>query len=301
MNEIRSKGGKKAAKVAITANCFLTFFNILIGLLSGSYALVSEGAHTLSDVITSVIAYIGFHIGQKPADKEHPMGHGRSESISGLIIVIFLAMVSYEIISEALKKIIFHQEITTPSYLAIVMAIIGIIVNYGVSRYIINIGKEINSPAIIADGEHQKTDIFSSLAILLGVLAANCGFPIADPIIGLIIGCLILKTAYEIGKDNVNNIMGAIPSQELIKEVENAANSVPNVSKAHNIKIDYQGAYATVTLHIELDGNMNLYESHKIVHEVQRTIVEKVDVIKYASVHACPIGLEYDHLQELDK
>lgn len=301
MDEIRQQGGKKAATIAITANCFLTFFNISVGLLSGSYALISEGAHTLSDITTSIIAYIGFKIGQKPADKEHPMGHGRSEAISGLVIVIFLAMVSYEIISEALKKIIFHQTITIPSYLAIIMAIIGIIVNFVVSRYIINIGKKINSPAIIADGEHQKTDIYSSLAILLGVFAANLGFPIADPIIGLIIGCLILKTAYEIGKDNVNNIMGTIPSPELTKEVENIANSVPKVSKAHNIKIDYQGSYATVTLHIELDGNMNLYESHKIVHEVQRTIVEKIDVIKYASVHSCPAGLEYDHLQELDK
>ena len=99
MDDFRSKAGKKAATVAIVANCFLTIFNISIGIFSGSYALVSEGAHTLSDVTTSIIAYIGFKIGQKPADEEHPIGHGRAEAIGGLIIVLFLAMVAYDILT----------------------------------------------------------------------------------------------------------------------------------------------------------------------------------------------------------
>ena len=98
MDEFRQKGGKKAAIVAISANCILTILNVTVGIIAGSYALVSEGAHTLSDVATSVIAYIGFYIGQKPADDEHPIGHGRAEAISGLIIVIFLVIIAWEII-----------------------------------------------------------------------------------------------------------------------------------------------------------------------------------------------------------
>ena len=111
MDEFRGKAGKKAATVAITSNCILTVLNIFVGLMSGSYALVSEGAHTLSDVATSVIAYIGFRIGQRPADKEHPIGHGRAEAISGLIIVLFLGMVAYEIITGAFDKLIHHAAI----------------------------------------------------------------------------------------------------------------------------------------------------------------------------------------------
>ena len=90
MDEFRQKGGKKAAIVAITANCILTVLNVAVGLMSGSYALVSEGAHTLSDVVTSIIAYVGFYFGQKPADEEHPIGHGRAEAISGLVILLEL-------------------------------------------------------------------------------------------------------------------------------------------------------------------------------------------------------------------
>ena len=167
MDEFRNKGGKKAATVAIISNCFLTVLNIAVGLMSGSYALVSEGAHTLSDVATSVIAYIGFRIGQKPADEEHPIGHGRAEAVSGLVIVLFLAMVSYEIISGAIVKLIHPELITTPDIYAAFMAVFGIFINLLISNYIIKIGKEINSPAIIADGKHQKTDIFSSIAILI--------------------------------------------------------------------------------------------------------------------------------------
>ena len=301
MDEFRNKAGKKAATVAIIANCFLTVFNIAIGMIAGSYALISEGAHTLSDVITSIIAYLGFKIGQKPADDEHPIGHGRAEAISGLVIVIFLVLVSYEIMLGAIEKLINPSTITVPETIAAIMAIFGIIINFAVSEYIIRIGKQINSPAIVADGKHQKTDIFASIAILAGVIASNLGFPIIDPLVGLIIGFFILKTAYEIGKENIDNIMGKVPSKELISEIEKVANnSTPKAQNAHEIKVDCLGSYATVTLHVEVDGSMTLDEAHKIIHIIQNNITQEIPEIKYAVVHACPIGLEYNHDQEID-
>lgn len=301
MDEFRQKGGKKAAMVAIIANCILTVLNIVVGSISGSYALISEGAHTLSDVTTSIIAYIGFYIGQKPADSEHPIGHGRAEAISGLIIVIFLVIVAWEIISGAFVKIMNPSLITVPDTLAAIMATIGIFVNLAVSNYIIELGKEIRSPAIVADGKHQQTDIFASVAILVGVLVSNLGYPILDPIIGLVIGIFILKTAYDIGKENIDNIMGKVPSEDFLQKIRTVANNTPNAKNAHNIKINYLGAYATVALHIELDGNMTLEESHKIVHEVQNNIIREIPEVKYVMVHACPVGLQYNHDQEIDK
>lgn len=301
MDEFRSEGGKKAAKIAIIANCILTILNIAVGIFSGSYALVSEGAHTLSDVATSIIAYLGFVVGQKPADENHPIGHGRAEAISGLVIVVFLALISYEIITGAIDKILHPSLITIPDTYAAIMAVVGILVNLKISDYIISIGKEINSPAIVADGKHQKTDIFSSVAVLVGVVISNMGYPILDPIIGLVIGCLIIKTGYEIAKENIDNIMGKLPSEELITEIRDIANEAAKTNTAHDIKIDYLGSYALVTLHIELDGNMSLNESHKIAHAVQERIVDEIPIVKSAVVHTCPIGLKYDHKQEIDK
>lgn len=301
MDEFRQKGGKKAATVAISANCILTVLNIIVGIMAGSYALVSEGAHTLSDVATSIIAYIGFYIGQKPADAEHPIGHGRAEAISGLVIVIFLVIIAWEIMRGAVEKIFNPALITVPSTLAAIMAVFGIFVNLSVSNYIIELGKQIKSPAIVADGKHQRTDIFSSIAILVGVVVSNMGYPILDPIIALVIGLLILKTAYEITKENIDNIMGRVPSEDFIKQIKIAAEKAPEAKNAHNIKVDYLGAYATVALHIELDGNMTLDESHEIVHTVQNNIIKEIPEVKYVLVHSCPIGLDYDHNQKIDK
>ncbi len=296
MDDFRSKAGKKAAIVAIVANCFLTVFNIVIGIMSGSYALVSEGAHTLSDVATSIIAYIGFKIGQKPADEEHPIGHGRAE-----VIVLFLGMVAYEIMQGAIERLLNPSLITTPDFYAAIMAVLGIMINFSVSEYIIKIGKEIRSPAIVADGKHQKTDIFSSIAVLLSVVVSNIGYPILDPIIGLIIGVLILKTAYEVGKENIDNIMGKVPSQEFINKIKRVANKTPKAQDAHNIKVDYLGSYAVVSLHVKVDGNMTVDESHKIAHIVETNLINKIPEVKYAVVHVCPIGLDYNHDQEKDE
>lgn len=300
MNELRSDGGKKAATVAIVANCILTVLNVAVGIFSGSYGLISEGAHTLSDVATSIIAFAGFKIGQKPADEEHPIGHGRAEAISGLVIMVFLAIVSYEIISGAINKLLNPSLIVTPDIIAAIMAIMGIFVNYFISEYIIKIGRQINSPAIVADGKHQKTDIFSSIAVLAGVIASNLGFPILDPFVGLVIGFLILKTAYEIGKENINNIMGKVPSEEFIERIKRIANSTPYAQGAHDIKVDYLGSYAVVSLHIQMDGNLTLNETHKIVHIIENKIIQEIPEVKYVNVHACPIGLTYDHDQEIN-
>ena len=286
--------------VAIGANCFLTVLNIAVGVMAGSYALVSEGAHTLSDVITSIIAYAGFKIGQKPADKEHPLGHGRAEAISGLLIVVFLAIVAYEIITGAIDKIIHPELITVPSFYASLMAVFGIFTNYFISEYVIRLGKEIRSPAIIADGKHQRTDIYTSVAILISVVIANIGYPIFDPLVGLLIGLLIIKTAYEIGKENIDNIMGKVPSQDLINRIKRVADSTPNAQGAHNIKVDYLGSYATAYLHIQLDGKMSLNDSHIIAHQVENNILKTIPEVKSVMVHVCPIGLEYDHDQEID-
>ncbi|MCC7553499.1 MAG: cation diffusion facilitator family transporter [Methanobacteriaceae archaeon] len=299
-NEERLKEGKKAALIGIIGNIFLTFFNIAVGIISGSYALISEGLHTFSDIITSVISYIGFRIGQRPADKEHPFGHGRSEAIAGLIIVLFLAMVSYEILTGAIDKILNYEDIITPNYLAAIMAFIGIIINTLTSRYIISLGKKINSPAIVADGNHQKVDIYSSIAILASVIISQLGFPIFDPIVGFIIGILILKTAFEVGIENVNNIMGKVSSKELINEIKSSALSVNHVLGVHNIKVDYFGTYAIVSLHIDLDSKLTLVESHEIVHNVQNNVSEEIAIVKSVTVHACPYGEIYNHKQEID-
>ena len=273
----REKAGKKAATVGIVGNIFLTVFNFAVGFYSGSYALISEGAHTISDITTSVISYAGFVVGSKPADREHPLGHGRAEAVAGLIIVVFLSIVGFEIFSGAIEKIFFGGAITTPTYLAAGMAVVGIIVNLAMSQYIINMGRKIKSPAIVADGQHQRVDIISSISILVGVVVANMGYPKLDPIIGLMISLMILE------------------------QIKKAALSVDKVCGAHDIRINYFGSYATVTMHIEVPQDLNIVEAHEISHEVQDEVISDIDIIHGVTVHTCPVGIKYDHTQQLDQ
>lgn len=280
--------GQKASMIAIVGNIFLTIFNFIVGTLSGSTALVAEAAHTLSDVITSIIAFIGFKIGMKPADEEHQYGHGRAEPIVGLIIVVFLVVVAYEILSDVYVKLLMAESLPAPDLTAAGMAIIGIVINYAMTTYLISSGRKINSPALIADGQHQKVDIFSCAAVLVGVIGAQLGFPIMDPIVAIFIAVMVLKTAFTVARDNINTIMGKVPSEEILEEIKTAAMSVEDVKGVHDLRINNMGPYASAELHIELDGDLKLKKSHEISHKVEKEIITKVEPIKMAIVHTCP-------------
>jgi len=284
----RESIGKKASYVAIFGNITLTIFNIIVGIVSGSTALVAEGFHTLSDVLTSIIAFIGFKIGMKPADEEHQYGHGRAEPIVGLIIVVFLVIVAYEIISGAYAKIALGEVVTPPSLIAAVMAAIGIGINYTMSTYLTRSGEKINSPALIADGKHQRVDIFSCITVLIGVVGSQFGIPILDTVVSVFIALIIINTAFHLTKDNINTLMGKIPSKQLIEDIKKEALVSECVKGVHDVKINNMGSYASVELHIELNKDLKLEKSHKIAHEVEQNIINNIESIKMVSVHTCP-------------
>nr|WP_319372886.1 cation diffusion facilitator family transporter [uncultured Methanobacterium sp.] len=284
----RENIGRKASMVAILGNILLTLFNFIVGTLSGSTALVAEAAHTLSDVITSILAFIGFKIGMKPADREHQYGHGRAEPIVGLIIVVFLVVVAYEILSDVYVKLLMNESLQAPDWTAAGMAVIGMIVNYAMTTYLIRSGKKINSPALIADGQHQKVDIFSCGAVLVGVIGAQLGFTMLDPIVAIFIAIMVIRTAFIVARDNINTIMGKLPSEEILEEIRASALSVEAVKGVHDLRVNNMGPYASAELHIELDGDLKLRESHEISHKVEKQIINDVGPIKMAIVHTCP-------------
>ena len=173
--KIREKYGVLGGVLGIVCNIFLFVVKLIIGLFLNAIAIMSDAFNNLTDSFSSIVSIISAKMSNKKPDKDHPFGHGRAEAISGLVIVVFLALISYEIITGAINKILTPSLITIPDTSAAIMAVVGIIVNLSVSDKIIKIGKEIKSPAIVADGKHQRTDIFSSIAILVGVIVSNVG------------------------------------------------------------------------------------------------------------------------------
>lgn len=285
----RERIGKKAAYVGIFGNILLTTFNFIIGILSGSTALIAEAAHTLSDILTSIIAFIGFKLGMRPATEDHPYGYGRAEPIASLIIVAFLLIVAYEILSSVYVKLTVGGALTAPDPIAAVMALIGIIINFLMTTYIMKAGKKIDSPALVADAHHQKVDIYSCAAIFIGIIGAQIGFPILDPLIALFISILVLKTAFHVARENINNLLGKIPSKDILNDIKSAALSVSGIYGVHNLKINYIGSYASTELHVKADNSLTLIEAHKIAHMVEDSIINKISTIKSANIHVCPL------------
>lgn len=291
--EKRKKLGRRAVFVAIIGNIGLTIFNFTVGILSGSTALVAEAAHTFSDILTSTITFVGFRIGLKPPDRLHPYGHGRAEPLVGIIIVVFLGIIVYEIFLEVYRKIFLEGPVTPPETIAAVMALAGVFINLIMTRYILKTGKKINSPAIVADAHHQKVDIFSCAAIFVGVIGAQFGFPILDPIVAIFIALMVLKTAFDIAKENINNIMGTVPSKEVLENITNSALSVRGTFDVHDVRINYLGPYASVELHVTVAEDLSLKEAHEIAHSVEEKIINDVDIVSMVLVHVCPKDEDY--------
>ncbi len=286
----REKSGRKAIIVGITGNTILVIFNFIVGTLSGSTALIAESAHTFSDILDSSIAFIGFKIGLKPPDFEHPYGYGRAESLAGLITVLFLIIIAYEILLDVHQKLLLGGGLAPPGWTAAIMALVGIVINFAMTNYMTKTGKKINSPAIIADAKHQRVDILTCVAIFAGVLGSQLGMPVLDPIVALFIVALVLKTAFDVAKENVNNILGKVPSEDILNDIRNVALSIEGTSGVHDIKINYTGPYASVDLHIEVDPNLSLIEAHKISIQVERGIIDQVDIVTIVNVHVCITG-----------
>ena len=286
----REKSGRKAIIVGISGNAILVIFNFIVGTLSGSTALIAESAHTFSDILDSSIAFIGFKIGLKPPDIEHPYGYGRAESLAGLITVIFLLIIAFEILSEVYQKLLLGGGLAPPGWTAAIMALVGIIINFTMTNYMTKTGRKINSPAIIADAKHQRVDIFTCIAIFAGVVGSQLGMPILDPLVALFIVVLVLKTAFDVAKDNVNNILGKIPSEVILNDIKAAALSVNGTSGIHDIKVNYTGPYASVDLHIEVDPALSLIEAHEISTQVEKSIIGLVDIVTIVNVHVCITG-----------
>jgi len=292
--ELRNKIGQRAVIFSVSGKVALTVFNFIIGTISGSTALVAESAHTFSDIFTSAIAFIGFKIGLKPADDDHPFGHGKAEPLAGLLIVVLLVVISYEIFLEVFQKIALGAALTPPGAIAAVMALIGIGANLALTTYSMRIGKEIHSPAIVADANHQKVDIFACAAIFVGIVGSRMGIPILDPLVGGFVGLLILKTAFDVARENIDHVMGKVPSDGIIvKDIKSAALSVDGIYGVHDIKINDMGPYSSAELHIELDKDLILQESHKIADQVEKLIVTKIEIIKMVTVHTDPVKEEY--------
>ncbi len=285
----REEIGNRASKYAIVVNVILTILNTIVGLLGGSSALVAQAADNAGDLTSNLVGLWAFRFGLKPADTAHPYGHGRIEPLVGLFISLILFFIAYQIFLEAYGKFLMIGSLAAPSWIVAGMAIVALVINYFIMNYLFNKGKEISSPVILATANQKKMDVFTSVAIFFGVVGSHLGYPILDPILAVVIGFLVLKTAFNVAWDNVNDILGKVPSNKLVSDIESAALTINGVYDAYDIKVNYMGPYASVELHIEVKSDLSLKEADRIADNVEKNIINKIDIINAAIVHVNPL------------
>ncbi|PNX46398.1 MAG: hypothetical protein BV456_12300, partial [Thermoplasmata archaeon M8B2D] len=275
--KIRAKYGYLEATVSIIGNALLFLLKLFLGLFINSIALIADGVHSLSDVSTSGIVIFGFRISKKESDQEHPFGHGRAEYIATLIIAILLIIVGLGFIQQSIERIINPEYISHQEYVIIIsiVVLISAVVKELMARYSIIIAKKINSDVLKADAWHHRSDAISSIGVAIGILGARYGFPILDPIFGIIVSIVIIYVGIDLMKRSSNILMGTKIEKETISQIEEIVKSTGYAKNLHNVFLHDYGTNKVITLHVEIDSNLSLEKAHEIADNLEEKIQNK--------------------------
>lgn len=268
--EKRQKIAYLEASVSIIINIILAIIKAVFGLMLNSISLIADAVHTASDVLTSAVVILGFKLSAIPADDQHPHGHGRIEFIATLIISLMLIGVGIKFGIDSYHRFLENTPVKG-SYLAVAIMIAAALIKEWMSRFSIDLGKRISSPALIADAWHHRTDAIASLLVAVAILASQFGYYRADAVLGFAVCALIIWTGLEIFRDSTSKIIGESDASQ-IERVDELARGILGVKSTHNIAVHDYGANKIISLHIEVDGYMSLYHAHHIADQVENII-----------------------------
>ncbi|MFJ6208369.1 cation diffusion facilitator family transporter [Lysinibacillus sp. NPDC092081] len=264
----------KIAFLSVLSNSTVVILKIIVGLFTGSVAILSEAIHSLLDLLASFIAFLSVRISSKPADKEHPYGHGKVENISGTIETILIFVAGIWIIYECINKIITPTPVKLP-VLGILVMLFGALINFVVSRIVYRTAKNINSVAMKSNALHLLTDVYTSLGVALSLLIVHLtGWYILDPIIGIILACYIMMEAFKLMKETFPPLMDARLSKEEEEQIIEIIEAFKDeYIEFHDFRTRRSGAEEYIDFHLVVASN----ESIETVHNLCDRIEEKIN------------------------
>ena len=271
---------EKIAKISILANLVLAGGKISVGFLSHSSAILAEGIHSLMDVSSSVISYLGIKIAKKPADKKHPYGHYKFEVLSGLFITIILFGTGVGIIYEAYQKLLSPSLIKMP-ILALSVMLFSALINEIMARLKIHFGKKENSIALLSDGFHSRVDVFSSLAVFGGLVLAKYWI-FSDPILAILIGIYIIKESFSLGKEATDSLLDVSAPPEIEEKIKEVAKN--QGIEVESLKTQKKGSAITANLEINLPKDLSVEEATKISETLRKKLIAEIENLTYVAI-----------------
>ena len=271
----------------------VSIIQFAIAIIGGSAGLYADALHNAGDVLTTVALWIAFALSQKAANQRYTYGYYRSEDLAGIFIVLVIIGSAVAGAIESIQKLT-SGSVPTQLYLSMAAALVGVVGNEALAQYKISVGKRINSVPLIADGQHSRIDGFTSLAAFIGLVGARLGFPIADPIAGLVITVVIISVVYSTGKSVLQRLLDAVDSR-MVPNIIDIASAVPGVEHINDVRARWVGHTLQIVMNIEVDAQLTLEKAHAIAEEVRHRLFHNIHGVSEVIIHTDPHGHDMDH------
>lgn len=278
--------GIRTVKISLLVLGLTALIQIVIVVMSGSVALAADTIHNFADALTAVPLWIAFALGAKPATRRYTYGFGRVEDLAGSSVVAMITMSAIIAGYEAIARLIHPQQIEHVGWVALA-GLVGFIGNEWVALYRIRVGHRIGSAALIADGLHARTDGFTSLAVLCSAGGVALGFPLADPIVGLLITAAILAVLRTAARDVFRRLLDGV-DPAMVDAAEQALAARPGVQAVRSVRMRWIGHRLHADAELDVDPALDLAQAHRIAHDAEHELTHTVPKLTTALIHAYP-------------
>ncbi len=285
--KVRTQYGILSSIVGVLCNVVLFAVKMAIGMVINSISVMADAFNNLSDAASSVISFIGVKLAERPADKEHPFGHGRFEYISALAVAFLILQVGFTLFKSAIDKV-FHPEKIEFNLILIIFLCISVLIKIWLMLFNRKLGKRINSTVMIATSADSKNDVIvTSATIISAIISGATGLNI-DGYIGLLVSVFVMLAGFNIAKDTLEPLLGEAVDRELYEKVTKMVQSYDGIVGTHDLIIhNYGPTHRMATIHAEVPNNINFETAHETIDQIERDVLNQIDI--FLVIHMDPI------------
>ncbi len=288
--DLSEKHALKVTLLGLAANLILALAKGFIGIIANSSALIADAGHSVSDLLSDGITLWAVRMSGIPKDKNHPYGHGKFETVGTFIISLLLLFTGIGVAGHVFNRM---DATVVPGTIALWMAGIAIIVKEALFHVTRMVGRRTGSRVLMANAWHHRSDAISSVAALLGIAGAQLGIPLMDPIAGMLVAGLIIKTGIDIGYESIRELTDETVEEDVISELGKIMSGIEGVDHYHEMRARRMGPHLLVDLHIQVDSMMSISAAHQVAERVRLEILEKLPAVNEVLVH---VDAEDDHV-----
>lgn len=296
-SEVRTAYGKLSGIMGIISNTLLCASKLFVGLISSSVSITADAINNLSDGASSIISLLGFKLANRPADAEHPYGHGRYEYLSGLMVAVIIMVIGVELFKSSIEKIL-NPSAVEFNAITVFVLLLSIIVKLMMASFNTKIGKKINSNTLLATAADSRNDVISTAAVLLAGIISNFTSIDLDGFMGIAVALFILYSGFELIKDTIDPMLGKSPDKEQVDAIRKKIMTYPYVLGTHDLMVhDYGPGRQFASVHVEMPAENDVMKSHDVIDNIERDFMNNDGL--HIIVHLDPISTEDTEVSKL--